>query len=102
MLLVVLALLGFSALCLADPVLMAQRYNSDRSHIRASFPRQAVRLTSIDQKYAWNAFIGLGKREAPAPGPGSLCLAGQSWNWRAEALLELASPWGFSADIPKN
>jgi hypothetical protein len=42
--LVLLALLGFSALCFADPVLMARRYSRDHSQAAAALLERPLRL----------------------------------------------------------
>jgi hypothetical protein len=42
--LVLLALLGFSALCFADPVLMARRYSRDHSPVVPAISERPMRL----------------------------------------------------------
>ena len=82
--LLVLALAGFSALCFADPVLMARRYNPDRSRVAASAPSMpTLRLNlteAIEQNHAWNATIALEKGQNPGLGASSLCFGIQAWN----------------------
>src|SRR5438477_11447619 len=87
LLLVILALVGFSALCFADPVLMARRYNTDRSRVAAaarSMPTVRLNLTeAIEQNRAWNATIALEKGENS--GFGAFPVFGvQAWDLRPE------------------
>ena len=42
MLLIVLALLGFSAVCFADPVLVARRFSTDHRRVAAARPVEPV------------------------------------------------------------
>ena len=63
--LIIAALLSFSALCFADPVLMAHRYDSDKAQgassqtsFGADIPqRQArdVHQPAVTPRFAWNA-----------------------------------------------
>jgi len=88
--LIAIAVAGFSALCFADPVLMAQRYRSDKAHaVVANSPiasregMAADQLSDLDEAnqflplFASTADISLDRAPAPRrlPGPEA------SWNW---------------------
>src|SRR3954464_11526622 len=82
--LLVLLLVGFSALCFADPVLMARRYNPDHSRVSAitpSLPTLRLNLREpVEQNHSGNATIVLEKGKNPGPGGSSLYFGVETWD----------------------
>ena len=77
LLLVIVALVGFTALCLADPVLMARRYGHDRA------PFAPTKIAAATQISPRAAFVFT---------PAQPCF------WRANAYAG-AGGWSFFLDI---
>ena len=86
--LLVLALVGFSKLCFADPVLMAHRYNHDHSRVAgnaSSIPTLRLDLAGVtEQNHAGNAAIALEKGANPAFAANSMRFGVQAWDLRPE------------------
>ena len=73
MLLVLLALIGFSAVCFADPVLMVRRSNHDRACVTVKVPLPAALPQGIEQTPAWRATVALQGPSTPSLDP--------AWMW---------------------
>lgn len=112
-LLVVLALIGFSALCFADPVLMARRFGSEKSRIgvakttlvaqRTPTPTVNPRLTDLaGENFGWNAALTLEKTGIPDLAATSPGLRVPSCEWGGEALTPSSggSIWFLFAGPP--
>jgi hypothetical protein len=95
--LVVLALAGFSALCFADPVLMARRYNPERLSVAEPPSRSALPLNltvATEQDHAWNAMIALEKGHNLDLGASFLFFGMRAWDVRpaTQTAITLLSP----------
>jgi hypothetical protein len=100
MILLLVALLGFSALCFADPVLMAHRFSGDRS--RVAIPGQPPRLQVTAQTCAANTTASVDKADTPDLRDNWLCFQGQPDQCAVEAMGDLANPSFFWPTISRD
>jgi hypothetical protein len=98
--LVLLALLGFSALCFADPVLMAHRYDRHHSRVALRLPErplnQLSEMTAQDRPEITG--IALEKANAPELWDSSLCFQTQPHQCALKGIGDPASAPFFLAD----
>ena len=101
MFLLVLALVGFSALCFADPVLMAHRYRHDHSRVATNASGMStlrLNLTeAIQQNPVGNATLALENGQNRGSGASPLFFMVQTWDvrpetWTASTLLSPEAP----------
>ena len=71
-LLIVLALVGFSAVCFADPVLVARRYSPARTGIVAACPVRIPTSKSTERFEPISAWNAVGWDKAGASGPNAI------------------------------
>ena len=89
LLLIVLALIGFSAVCFADPVLVARRYSSGHTGIVAARAVTTPAFDStegIEPSWPWNAVVAWDKAEPRGRRSNSIWLGTWSWEWETGTL----------------
>ena len=91
-LLIVLALVGFSAVCFADPVLVARRYGPGRTVNAAACPVRIPTSKSterIEPIWAWTA-LSWDKAGASGLNANSFCLGALPGEWEVGALKDIS------------
>ena len=94
MLLLLVALLGFSALCFADPVLMVRRHGRDHSRVAVTLPERTVALQLTEatgRTFAATTAAASGKTNGPALPDYCLYFQSQPDQCAVEAMGDRAS-----------